>query len=119
MPPEEDAIQLAMSPEEDTTCAVSISKPRAPSTKRAPAKRNMRRVVRGRSARNLRYASRTIITKMAPGTTQKKEIAPLGVKPVALCNKRSDCCPIASCIEATSSRDKSKKMMESTLQCKI
>src|SRR5215213_5628579 len=119
MPPEEDATQSAMLPEEDITCAVSISKPSAPSTNRAPAKRNKRRVLRGRSARNLRYASRTIITKTAPGTTQKKEIAPLGVKPVVLCNKRSDCCPIASCIEATSSRDKSKRMMERTFQCKL
>src|SRR5215211_491343 len=119
MPPEEDATQSAMLLEEDITCAVSISKPRAPSTNRTPAKRNKRRVLRGRSARNLRYASRTITTKMVPGTTQKKEIAPLGVKPVMLCNKRSDCCPIASCIEATSSRDKSKRMMESTPQCKL
>src|ERR671913_1363368 len=119
MPPEEDATQLAMLSEEDITCAVSISKPRAPSTNRAPAKRNKRRVLRGRSARNLRYASSTTTTKMVPGTTQKKEIAPLGVKPVMLFNKRSDCCPMASCIEATSSKDKSKRMMERTPQCKL
>src|SRR5215211_6914035 len=111
--------KLVMPSEEDDTCALSISRPTAPSTKRAPAKRNKRRVLRGRLARNLKYATRTINTKMVPGTTQKNLIAPPGVKPVVLCNKRSDCWPIASCIEATSSRDKIKKMVERELQCKL
>src|SRR5215213_3944307 len=117
MPPEEDNTQLAIRPEADTTSAVSISRPRAPSTYRAPAKRNHRRVPRGRSTRNLAYASATMTAKAAPGTTQKKEMAPPGTKPVAWCSRRSSSAPIVSCIVATSSRDKYKKTTERTPQC--